>query len=401
MLTLSLSLSLFLSAGYVNLAVFLDWYCSEDADDLVEPESPGALLRKGWLRLSLHTRRALRRALDSDARNFKRALFQDKARGLSKEIVGTFRLSRPPKFQCCQCLKPFAMFTDYYVHFDSKGRCGVLGQQALFFPRYWLQQDWKAQRQCEREVSRANDEYSFVKLQSCLRVYRHLSLLRDERVRSELDGRIQLSFQYYKSHFATVKPAEVKAAVVAAAMDLAFPPKSAGGSSRPSSAGKEGSAAPGAAHGDRAGSLVPHLSLFAADCIAECFRVPMVEKFVLAKDELHCAPFAEVRRWLAQRIRAPASGGDTATYADEAANLSVGDVLEQLGSGDSSRHQVRVFPRARKAGQAGVLFSEIARKNRLLGRLGALHVHLLRLQRLLAQEALSSAIEFRARRPRR
>ena len=173
MLTLFLSLFLFLSAGYVNLAVFLDWYCSEDADDLVEPESPGALLRKGWLRLSLHTRRALRRALDSDARNFKRALFQDKARGLSKEIVGTFRLSRPPKFQCCQCLKPFAMFTDYFVHFDSKGRCGVLGQQALFFPRYWLQQDWKAQRQCEREVSRANDEYSFVKHQSCLRMYRH------------------------------------------------------------------------------------------------------------------------------------------------------------------------------------------------------------------------------------
>jgi hypothetical protein len=152
-----------------------------------------------------------------------------------------------------------------------------------------------------------------------------------------------------------------------------------------------------------AAALQPNLSLFAADCIAECFRIPMVEKFVLAKDELYCAPFGEVRRWLGQRVRQAASSGDTASFADESANLSMSDVLEQLGSGDSSRNQLGVFPRSRKAGQArgAPLFSAVARKNRLLGRLAALHVNLLRIRRLVAQEALSALSEFRARRPRR
>eukprot|EP01037_Dinobryon_pediforme_P047210 gene47210-61143_t len=37
-------------SGYLNLTDLLEWYGSEDADDFVEPETGGQLLRLGWLK---------------------------------------------------------------------------------------------------------------------------------------------------------------------------------------------------------------------------------------------------------------------------------------------------------------------------------------------------------------
>jgi hypothetical protein len=128
----------------------------------------------------------------------------------------------------------------------------------------------------------------------------------------------------------------------------------------------------------------------------------MKENWARSADELRTATPSEVHKWLMQSLRQVAGNKEASSFADESENLSVLDVLDRLGSGDSRRHQLRLFPLLRGAGQGALpKMLEAQRKQRLLGRLSFAQVHLLRLRVLVARASFTALLEFRARRPRR
>ena len=94
-------------------------------------------------------------------------------------VTAMYRTTNPPKYQCCQCLRPFVLFTDYYVHFGADRKCGVTGDKALYYPRFWVQEDWLKQRQCEQEIIRSRNESPFVEQKKLLAKFADIALQQD------------------------------------------------------------------------------------------------------------------------------------------------------------------------------------------------------------------------------
>jgi len=108
----------------------------------------------------------------------EREILRQSTQWLTRDSISSFRLSCAPKFQCCQCLKPFVLFTDYFMHFDQRsGFCQVVEQKALFYQQYWLKHHWGKQRQCEYEVVSANNEYPKVEHFKVMAIYNELALV--------------------------------------------------------------------------------------------------------------------------------------------------------------------------------------------------------------------------------
>jgi predicted metal-dependent hydrolase len=149
--------------GQVAFTDFIDWYHCPAADAVIEPDSLLANLAMVQLQLRNQVHRLSFAHKLGAARKLLNA---QHAAWLTKDTVSTFRITHAPKYQCCQCRAAFVMFTDYYAHFElDSGICGVTGERALFFPRYWVKQDWFRQRAIEREVIRGNDEQPFISFQ--------------------------------------------------------------------------------------------------------------------------------------------------------------------------------------------------------------------------------------------
>lgn len=161
---------------------FVKWYCDggseEDGDATMTDVMFKQILRARHLVMELSGQILLKRG--------ERELLREATSWKTKDIVSTFRLSKPPKFQCCQCLTSFVLFTDYYTHFDNAGICQETGQKGLFYPRFWSQRDWKKQRQIEHEIMRYNDEAPAVAFKSSLAWYAELVSQRDYGVKQLL-----------------------------------------------------------------------------------------------------------------------------------------------------------------------------------------------------------------------
>jgi hypothetical protein len=164
------------STGQIAFSDVVDWYASPAADAYVEPEAFSTNLSMVRLQLSQQARKLNFSVSSSIAR---KGLNTQHAAWLTKDTIATFRMTHPPKYQCCQCRQAFVMFTDYYAHFDhSTGNCGVSGEKGMFYGRYWVKQDWKQQRAIEKEVIRCNDEQPYVTFQCKVAGCADLALLR-------------------------------------------------------------------------------------------------------------------------------------------------------------------------------------------------------------------------------
>jgi hypothetical protein len=147
--------------GFFYLSDFLTWFDSTDADEHIIVQESKLFSFEKYLGPYSHKSR-----LDRKTRKklLQEEMFLKFYRG---HLLTLFRRDNPPKFHCCQCNQGFALFTDYYFHFeiqDNVGLCPVKKLKAMFFPKYWERKDsWKKQRQIEYEISRVNNEFNYVK----------------------------------------------------------------------------------------------------------------------------------------------------------------------------------------------------------------------------------------------
>lgn len=72
----------------------------------------------------------------------------------------TFRRYAPPRFECCQCRSPFALFRQYESHFNSSGHCSISHRKGRFYKKCAIV--WQKQRQCEIELIRNIAQNNFI-----------------------------------------------------------------------------------------------------------------------------------------------------------------------------------------------------------------------------------------------
>ena len=239
-------------SGDIDFGEFLDWYCGDGSDT-----SGGMTLGDAMFRQILKAR-ALIMELSGQTliRRAERDLLRQGTTWKAKDIAATFRQSCPPKFQCCQCLRPFVLFTDYRLHFDAAGRCIIVNEPAVFYSKFWNRRAWMCQRQFEREVMRHNDETPNVNYATYMAWYADLSLQNDPAI----------SIVMQKS----IKQAQV---VFLEKLAPHLVPGSSGGSAR------------------SMGSLVFEivrisgdtiLSPVIAKCVSDCLAIPLPEEWVIS-----------------------------------------------------------------------------------------------------------------------
>ncbi len=169
-------------SGDIDFGEFLDWYTGEGSEG--NDATLGDALFKQVLRA-----RALVMELSGITirKRAERELLRSCTTWKAKDITATFRLTCPPKFQCCQCMKPFVLFTDFYLHFDQNGMCEILGLKGLFYRKFWNLREWRRQRQCENEVMRHADEDPTIRYQSMMACYADLALQQDSSMQAVLN----------------------------------------------------------------------------------------------------------------------------------------------------------------------------------------------------------------------
>eukprot|EP01039_Chlorochromonas_danica_P003296 gene3296-3616_t len=126
-------------SGYFEIPAFLKWFESEEADEFIEVDPSGespmtnkldkfACLTRGigmQNRRSKKSQKANLLAKDIEGylagnaryRNDRLLHREIVMKHKRKEFIALFRMQHRPKYQCCQCLEAFALFTDYYQHF--------------------------------------------------------------------------------------------------------------------------------------------------------------------------------------------------------------------------------------------------------------------------------------------
>ena len=176
-------------SGDIDFEEFIYWYSSGGGDE--SSASIGGLLVKQMLR-------ARRLVLDLSGETMRRRAYRAVLRQccswLSNETKSLFRTTQPPKYNCCRCLEPFVLFSDYMKHFKGHGDtrlCKITGEVAFFYPKFWIQRDWKKQRQCEAEVMRVTFEYPYLVYKAMLAVYAELAIITNPGVASMLSSQVE------------------------------------------------------------------------------------------------------------------------------------------------------------------------------------------------------------------
>lgn len=162
--------------GEIDFGSFLDWYTGGGGEEAAN----NATNAQKVFKLVLQARHALMEISGQILyKRAERSILRQATAWLTKDITSTFRNTHPPKFQCCQCLQPFVLFTDYYCHFTEAGMCEVASQKAMFFNKFWVMEDWNRQRQVEHEIMRVNDEIPNINYHAYMASIADISLLQD------------------------------------------------------------------------------------------------------------------------------------------------------------------------------------------------------------------------------
>ena len=183
--------------GDIDFSEFLDWYAGGGGKNAAAEAGLGS----GIFTTMLKSRRY---ALEVTGQTLTRRCARDVVRQfcswLSRETKTLFRNAHPPKFQCCQCMQPFVLFMDYFMHFDkSTGNCQVVNQKGMFFPKYWVMSEWKKQRKCEREVLRTKDEYPYLSHKALVAVYEDLAIQKDPGIAGAMKVQVTAAERMYAS----------------------------------------------------------------------------------------------------------------------------------------------------------------------------------------------------------
>lgn len=175
-------------SGEIDFGEFLQWYTGGGGEEAAQDAS---MAQKAF-KVVLQAQHAIMELSGVILRKRgERSILRQATAWLTKDIVSTFRNTHPPKFQCCQCLSPFVLFTDYLSHFDADCKCSVVGQKALFYPKFFVKQDWKNQRQCEHELMRVNDEVPNINYHAYMAAMSDLSMQSDPGVNEALSRQIR------------------------------------------------------------------------------------------------------------------------------------------------------------------------------------------------------------------
>jgi hypothetical protein len=179
-------------SGDIDFAEFSSWYCT--SSDSVSNSFGSAMFRQ--------ILKARRLFLDLSGktieRRTERSVLRQCCSWLSTETKSLFRVTCPPKYNCCRCIKPFVLFTDYWSHFIGKEkRCPITKERGIFYPKFWHQEDWKKQRQCEIEILRVRDEYPCLSYKALIAVYSELVLQNNSGVNDILNTQIDAASELY------------------------------------------------------------------------------------------------------------------------------------------------------------------------------------------------------------
>lgn len=184
-------------SGDIDFEEFIDWYSGGGGEE--SSQSIGGALVKQVLKAR---RLVLDLSGETMRRRGQRAVLRQCCSWLSNETKSLFRTTQPPKYNCCRCLEPFVLFSDYMRHFKGHGDtrlCKVTGEVAFFYPKFWIQRDWKKQRQCEAEVMRVTYEYPCLVYKAMLAVYSELAIITNPGVASMLKSQVDsASLMFYE-----------------------------------------------------------------------------------------------------------------------------------------------------------------------------------------------------------
>lgn len=180
------------NSGEIDFDEFLQWFLT--GGSAAGGKTMGAALFQQMLR-------ARRLVMDLSgqtlARRAQREVLRQCCSYLVTETKTLFRMSCPPKYNCCRCLQPFVLFADYFNHFDKNNCCEITGEKALFYPKFWIQQDWLKQRMCESEIMRVKDEFPYLTHKAQLACYEELCLQSDPGMVSLIKGQIDAAIILY------------------------------------------------------------------------------------------------------------------------------------------------------------------------------------------------------------
>jgi ribosomal protein L12E/L44/L45/RPP1/RPP2 len=168
-------------SGSIDFNEFLDWYSAGGTKTLISVKGKllSSILQIRHAIMELSNWNLIRRA--------ERDVLRQCSVWLSKRTRTLYRENNPPKFQCCQCMQPFVLFTDFYSHYDEEGFCLVTEQKALYYPDFWLKDQWRKQREVERELMRHRDEEPAMHYASTIAVFADLALQSDSAINARIN----------------------------------------------------------------------------------------------------------------------------------------------------------------------------------------------------------------------
>ena len=210
--------------GFFYLTDFLSWFDSPSADVHVMVNNSKLLTFENILGpFSLQAR---------FHRKEKRKLLEEEMvlKFYRSHLLSLFRRQNPPKFQCCQCNQAFALFTDYYFHFEianNVGLCPVKKMKSLYFPKYWEEKSaWKKQRQIEFEISRVNNEFAYVKFMARSQCLEEVQCWADQQVQEHFKWLQRKMHLHYLTLMKDLSPVDFCKKYSSILVDHLFPTES-------------------------------------------------------------------------------------------------------------------------------------------------------------------------------
>lgn len=353
--------------GMINISEFIDWYNSEDADYFVEPEDFVSLAAKRYLQ-ARNTAKNVLQLVDPSVR-LRRELNRISSTSTINDTVSTFRMRHPPKYQCCQCLSPFALFTDYFLHFSKKGICPTTGLKGLYFRKYWIQQDWTKQRALEAETIRANVEFSLVNEAAKRKCYGELVENKDKMLKKILKKEYQLAYGIIQDKIGLTRTMdEVNVGIQTVLLEAL----SINTSSK--------------------------LHTLLMDIIAEEYQLPLRIDLTIEEDPL---TIEEGRLWIKKyfpvnKLKAKAVDF-TITDDFNTRDTSAANTKSQEKISDKNLHR-NYIDLCNNVVERNTIWKTVKKKLLILSKV---YVEILRLLQIEAQASLYALIEFRSKRPRK
>jgi hypothetical protein len=255
------------------------------------------------------------------------------------------------------------LFTDYYEHFDvAEGNCGVTQEKGMFLPRYWVQADWRVQRQLEQEIMRVNDENPYVQYQAKLQICADLAHLQHSEVQHRTRALAQKAFDLYKEEYMPIKKAELKKKTIQSVKDLLQYCECAA------------------------------VSVNVAESITRVMQLP-VSKAWITND---LCSLNDMAKWLSKYL-VEYQDSDHSSFSDNSSSTKLSDFFKP-DDPKTSKHvtgfSLQKYSRLPTVTDKGLL-------RRRARDLGAMKVSFLRALHVDTQATLFALLEFRSRRPRR